>query len=271
MRNILGIHQSIKKGLHSIQTEMNLLHTSTCSFFLGSPRSFNSKPLTQNEIKLFQDNVSNPSNLLPHGSYLINLVNREPKHINLFHSELLKCKQLGIQLYNIHPGSDTKNIGVSNALDQIALTINSIESGPRIIIENMAGEGKKLGYSFEQLSGIIDRVEDKDRIGVCLDTCHLFAAGYDIRTEQKFEDVMVEFDNVVGVKYLKAMHLNDSKGDLGSRRDRHECIGRGKIGIEAFKFVMKSKWFKDVVLIIETPNEGREKEEIEMLRSFEYK
>lgn len=269
MRKILGIHQSRKGGIHTIQTQMNALKTDTCAFFFGSPRSFASKPLTTEEIKQFKQIVKNPSTLLPHGSYLINLVNKDPKHAELFKAELTKCRQLGINLYNIHPGSDTSGIGVEKALDQIALNINSLDPGPIIVIENMAGDGKKLGYTFEHLRGIIDRVEDKEKVGVCLDTCHLFAAGYDIRTAEKFDEVMKQFDSVVGIKYLKGMHLNDSKQDLGSRKDRHELIGKGKIGIEAFKFIMQSHWFDKVSLIIETPDEGNEQEEIEMLRSFE--
>lgn len=271
MKRILGIHQNRKKGYHSLQTEMNFLETDTCAFFLNSPRSFTTKPLSDDEISLFKNHTKNPSLLLPHGSYLINLVNKDSKHINLLNSELHKCDQLNIKLYNVHPGSDTLKLGLNTSINNVASTINSLTTNVTIVIENMAGDGNKIGYTFEHLRMIIDRVENKERVGVCLDTCHLFAANYDIRTFEKFDDVMKEFDNVVGVKYLKAMHLNDSKTEMGSRRDRHAVLGKGMIGLEAFRFVMRGKWFENAVLIVETPDEVNRRGEIKMLRDFENK
>jgi deoxyribonuclease-4 len=173
-------------------------------------------------------------------------------------------------LYNIHPGSDTKGIG-KEALELVSVQLNrAMKDVPSVIIllENMAGQGSVCGRTFEELAYIIEHIEDKERIGVTLDTSHLFGAGYDIRTAENFEKIMREFDRIVGLKYLRAMHLNDSKCELDSRKDRHEQIGKGTIGIEAFRYIMNSSYFEDIPMILETPNPLEFGKEIALLRSL---
>lgn len=272
MSKLIGAHLSVSKGLHSIQPQMNDLNTTTCALFLRNPRGFNSKPLTHADIKKWNMHVTHPEILLPHGPYIINLANKDnfAKHHACLEDDLLKCSQLGIKMYNIHPGSDVNNIGKKEALSLISKGINELENKDvTVVLENTAGDGKKVGYIFEDLRDIIENVYYKERVGVCLDTCHLFGAGYDIRTEDSFREVMENFKQIVGMRYLKGLHLNDSKECLGSRKDRHECLGKGKIGLDAFKFIMKNDLFNEMPLILETPLPSEYKKELEMLRMFE--
>lgn len=270
---LIGPHLSIAKGLHTIQKQMKYLKCETCAIFLKNQKRYESPALTEEAIESFKKEVENPLILLPHGSYLINLANPEKiqKNMDCFVDELKRCHSLGIKLYNLHPGSDVTNIGVEKATKLVGDNINDamkIVPGVVILIENMAGQGNVLGKTFEELRMIIDNVTDKERIGVTLDTCHLFASGYDIRTEESFERVMKEFDEKVGLKYLKAMHLNDSLHELGTRKDRHQGIGKGKIGIDAFKYIMNSKYFEDIPMVLETPDPDQYIHEIELLKSF---
>lgn len=270
MKKLIGAHLPIGKGLYTLQSKMENLNTQTCAFFIRSPRSFESKDLTSITINKFKENIKEPSILLPHAPYLINLANKDPKHIKVLQDDLIKCSQLGIKYYNLHPGSDVLNLGKEKAIKQISDQINQLKNDSVVIVlENLAGDGKKVGNTFEELRDIIENVKDKSLIGVCLDTCHLFGYGYDIRTEEKFENVMNEFDRIVGLKYLKGMHLNDSKMPLGSKKDRHESIGKGKIGLDAFKYIMKSDYFDNIPMILETPDPSIYQEEIDLLRSFE--
>lgn len=268
---ILGAHVSISKGIHTIQKEMEALNADTCALFLKNQRTFKFKPMENQAIENFKNCVKDPSVLVPHGSYLINLANPETieKSYNCFLDDLKRCDQLGILYYNLHPGSDTKNLG-PGALKLISENINkAIKEVPNVVVllENMAGQGNVCGRTFEELRDIIDRVDDKTRVGVTLDTCHLFGGGYDIRTAEKFDKVMNKFKEIVGLEYLKAMHLNDSKAELNSRKDRHEQIGKGKIGVEAFKYLMNSDYFENIPMILETPDESKYKEEISFLKS----
>jgi len=270
---LIGAHLSIAKGLHTIQQQMNLLKAETCAIFLRNQRRFESPALTDEEVTKFRSAVKNPALILPHGSYLINLANPESveKNMTCLLDELRRCHRLGIQLYNIHPGSDTKKLGQKGAIDLMCKNINRAQAEvPDVIIcvENMAGQGNVLGRTFEELNMIIQGVQDKERIGVTLDTCHMFAAGYDIRTAEGFESVMKSFDEKVGLKYLKGVHLNDSKFDLGTRKDQHESIGNGKIGLEAFRYIMNSEYFEDVPMVLETPLAEKFEEEIKLLRSL---
>lgn len=269
----LGAHISIGKGLYTVQEQMNMLKASTCGLFLKSQRTYNFKKIDDLSIKKFVSAVEMPEMLLPHSSYLINLANNNEnltKSMDLLVDDLQRCNSLGIKMYNIHPGSDTNRIG-KRSLKLIAENLNKAFAkipNVRVLIENMAGQGNCLGSKFEEIREIIDNIEDKDRIGVCLDTCHLFAAGYDIRTSVSFDNVIQKFDELIGLKYLKAMHLNDSKNELNSKKDRHECIGKGKIGLEAFKFIMTNPIFENMPLILETPNPAIYCEEISLLKSF---
>lgn len=270
---LIGPHLSVSKGLHTIQKQMEYLKCETCGIFLKNQRRYDSPDLTQDAIDKFKKEVENPLILLPHGSYLINLANPEKtqKNVDCFVDELKRCHSLGIKLYNLHPGSDVMKIGVEKATKMIGDNINTamkLVPDVVVLIENMAGQGSVLGKTFEELKMIIDSVTDKERIGITLDTCHLFASGYDIRTHESFEKVMKEFDDKIGLKYLKALHLNDSIHDLGTRKDRHQGIGKGKIGSEAFKYIMNSTYFEEIPMILETPDPDQYIHEIELLKSF---
>ena len=183
-----------------------------------------------------------------------------------------RCEQLGLDRLNFHPGS---HLGKCSETECIALIAESINialaktKGVTAVIENTAGQGSNMGFRFEQLAGIIERVKDKSRVGICIDTCHTFAAGYDLRTEKAFTATFEEFGKTVGFQYLKGMHLNDSKKDLGTRVDRHESLGKGFIGIDCFKFLMADDRFNGIPLILETPDPAIWADEIKLLRSFE--
>lgn len=270
---MIGAHLSISKGIRTLQRQMEMLGSSTCAMFLKNQRQLRSKPMDEGEAEEFRRATKRPEAMVPHGSYLVNLANEDiaENSYGCLVDDLRRCSQLGIVYYNIHPGSDVKKIG-ERALLLIAAGINrALEEvrGVTVLLENMAGQGNVCGRTFEELAVIIENVSDKSRIGVTLDTCHLFGAGYDIRTAAGFEGVMEEFDRVVGMKYLKAVHLNDSKCALGSRRDRHEHIGEGEIGIEAFRYIMNSDRFEDIPMILETPDPARYKDELALLRSLE--
>jgi len=270
---IIGAHLSTAKGIGELQKEMNAIGADTCALFLKSPRCFKSSELKKDDIAKFKKNVRDPSILVPHGSYLINLAN--PEKIDASYECLIddigRCNELGITYYNLHPGSDTGKLGVAKAIDHLVKMLNkALEKVPNVVIliENMAGQGRTLGRTFAELGRIVKGVRDKERIGITLDTAHLFGAGYDIRTRDSFEKVMREFDDEVGMGYLRAMHLNDSKQDLGSRKDEHENLGKGKIGLEAFKYVMNSERFEDIPMILETRDPLSWRDEIAMLKGF---
>ncbi|KAJ8318088.1 hypothetical protein KUTeg_003179 [Tegillarca granosa] len=198
--------------------------------------------------------------ILPHGSYLMNCGSPDPETLqksrDVLIDDLQRCEKLGLTLFNFHPGSTCGKISVEESIDRIAESINIAHSKTNIyflVIENMSCQGSTIGGKFTELRGIIDRVKDKSRIGVCLDTCHTFAAGYDLSTEEGFQKMIKEFDETVGFKYLKGMHLNDSKGKLGCHKDRHENIGKGYIGKEGFKRVMNCPQFNGIPMVLETP------------------
>jgi len=185
---------------------------------------------------------------------------------------MLRCEQLGLKLLNFHPGSSLKKVSEEECLTIIAESINiTLDKTKSVcaVLENTAGQGSNLGYTFEQLAYIIDKVEDKDRIGVCIDTCHAFAAGYDLKSENGFQETFEHFDEVIGLKYLKGMHLNDSKKGQGSHVDRHEVLGKGELGIETFRRIMRDPRFDRMPLILETPDEENWAEEIKMLYKLE--
>lgn len=272
-KHLVGAHLPISKGMHTVQEQMDVLRADTCALFLKSQRTYNFKKIKDEDVSKFRKHVRCPELILPHGSYLVNLANPEVmsgKGLAVLVDDLERCNLLGIKMYNIHPGSDVNKLG-RGALELVSENLNRVLSmvpDVMILVENMAGQGSVLGSSFEELHAIIDGVKDKSRVGVCLDTCHLFGAGYDVRTEESFQAVVDRFDSVVGLEYLKALHLNDSKGGLGSKTDRHASIGRGAIGMDAFRFVMASKVFAGMPLILETPDPSLYGEELDLLRSF---
>jgi len=235
----------------------------TFAFFLSSPRTWKSSPLKETEITLFKkmcaEHGFNPDKLLPHGNYLINPASGDEvimkKSRELFLSELTKCSQLGIKLYNFHPGSAGSG-DRREALSRLAESINIAHTSvPEVItvLENMSGQGNILCSTFEEMRTVIDGVHDKTRVRVCLDTCHLFAAGYDISTKLGLEETVQQFDTIVGWEYLVAFHLNDSKENCGQKRDRHENLGDGKIGWTPFDLLMKDKSMAEMIFITETP------------------
>ncbi|WUR02186.1 endonuclease [Vairimorpha necatrix] len=272
MVKLIGAHLSIQKGIDQLQNSMEMIDAKCCAMFLKNQKRFTSAPLKLEVIKNFKKNILIPEHIVPHGSYLINLGN--PEKITNSYSclidDLQRCESLGIKYYNLHPGSDVTKMGKA-CLDFISEQLNkAMEEVPNVVIllENMAGQGNCVCSKFEEIKHIIDKVKDKKRIGVCFDTCHAFAAGYDIRTKEKFQNVMNHFDEVVGLFYLKAVHLNDSKSALGSRKDRHEQIGKGEIKLEAFEFIMNSEIFENIPMILETPDENEYAKEIKLLESL---
>lgn len=217
-----------------------------------------------------------PNQILPHDSYLINLGNPDKdalqKSRNAFLDEMQRCEQLGLNRLNFHPGSHLNKISEEGCLLLIAESINQVlekTKGVTAVIENTAGQGSNLGFAFEQIKFIIDHVDDKSRVGVCIDTCHAFAAGYDMLTQDAFNKTFDDFDRIVGFSFLKGMHLNDSKKGLGSHVDRHDSLGKGTLGLNPFRFIMKDIRFDGIPLILETPDEQLWPEEINLLKGME--
>ena len=248
------------------------------ALFTKNQRQWTAKPLTEESIRLFKENCEKygykPEHILPHDSYLINLGHPEreglEKSRTAFLDEMQRCEQLGLKLLNFHPGSHLNKIPLEECLDRIAESINLAldqTRGVTAVIENTAGQGSNVGHEFWHLRHIIDRVEDKSRVGVCLDTCHSFTAGYDFLTD--YDSVFREFDEIVGFQYLRGMHLNDSKKEMGSRVDRHENLGKGFIGFPFFEKLMNDPRFDHIPLILETIDETLWAEEIEWLKGVE--
>ena len=271
----IGAHVSASGGVEFAPVNAHEIGANAFALFTKNQRQWVSKPLTEDSIRLFKENCEKfgfaPEYILPHDSYLINLGHPEEEGLTksraAFLDEMQRCEQLGLKLLNFHPGSHLNKISVEECLDRIAESINlALEKtkGVTAVIENTAGQGSNLGNEFWQLKYIIDRVEDKSRVGVCLDTCHTFTAGYDSLND--YDDVFGEFGEVVGFEYLRGMHLNDSKKELGSRVDRHDSIGKGLIGFAFFEKLMKDPRFDNMPLILETIDETLWPEEIAWLR-----
>lgn len=276
----IGAHVSAQGGVENAPKNAKEINATAFALFVKNQRQWLAKELSDESVNGFIENCGNlgydPEYILPHDSYLINLGQPEKEGLkksrDSFLHELKRCEQLGLKMLNFHPGSHLKKISEEESLDRVAESLNlAIEAtrGIRLLIENTAGQGTNLGYRFEHLARIIEKTEDKNRVGVCIDTCHLFASGYDIRNEKVYTETLKAFDNIVGFRYLGAMHLNDSKKGLGSRVDRHEKIGQGEIGIEAFRLIMNYTRFDDIPLILETPDSDGWAEEIKLLRSLE--
>lgn len=276
----VGAHVSAAGGVENAPLNAQKIGAKAFALFTKSQRQWAAKPLTDKSINAFKENLQivgiAPEHVLPHDSYLINLGHPEPEGIeksrNAFIDEMQRVSQLGLKLLNFHPGAHLKKIDESISLDRVAESINiALEQteGVTAVIENTAGQGTNLGYSFEHLAHIIDGVEDKSRVGVCLDTCHTFTAGYDMRTPETCEQTFGDFEKIVGFKYLRGMHLNDSKPDLGSRVDRHHSLGLGKLGLEVFKYIMNDDRFEEIPMVLETIDDTIWPDEIKLLYSFE--
>ncbi|KAI0064504.1 AP endonuclease [Artomyces pyxidatus] len=256
----IGAHVSAAGGVENAIVNAAKLGATAFALFLKSQRKWTGPPLKAESISLFRKRLEAfgyaPSDVLPHGNYLVNLGNpdeeKREKSYECFVDELKRCEQLGLVYYNFHPGSTVGLASVEDSLAHVANCINRAHKETErivIVIENMAGAGNVIGGKFEELAAIIFGVEIKSRVGVCLDTCHMFAAGYDIRTEE-----VQQFDTIVGLKYLREMHLNDSKTPCGSKKDRHDNLGMGQLGLPAFAHIVTDKRTQGIPLIIETPS-----------------
>ena len=287
----VGAHVSVSGGVENAPLNAMEIGAKAFALFTKNQRQWKAKPLTEKSIEAFKSNLEKsgiaPKHVLPHDSYLINLGHPEAEKLEksreAFVEELERCEQLGLTMLNFHPGSHLVKIPRKDpeyeakleaaeraCLDVIAESMNrAIEATPdskvKLVIENTAGQGSNLGYRFEHLAYLIERVEAKERAGVCLDTCHTFTAGYDLRMPEAYEETMKAFDEIVGFEYLSGMHLNDSKPPLGSRVDRHHSLGRGEIGWEAFRLIMNDPRVDDIPLILETIDESLWPEEIRAL------
>lgn len=275
----IGAHVSAAGGVENAPANAHAIGATAFALFTKNQRQWVAPPLTAKSIELFKKRCAEfgytPSTILPHDSYLINLGNPDAEALQksreAFIDEMKRCEQLGLDRLNFHPGSHLGKVSEEQCLELIAESINIAlkeSSGVIAVIENTSGQGSNLGFKFEHLKQIIDRVTDKSRVGVCIDTCHAYTAGYDLRTEEAFASTFNNFDRIVGFKYLKGMHLNDTKKGLGSRVDRHESIGAGELGIDTFRMIMTDPRFDGIPLILETPDESRWKEEIKLLKSF---
>ena len=275
----IGAHVSTSGGVENAPLNARSIGATAFALFTKNQRQWHAKPLSTESIEAFRrncmDNGYAPEQILPHDSYLINLGHPEKEGLEksrkAFLDEFQRCEQLGLVYLNFHPGSHLKKITEAQCLAHIADSINLAIARTRqviAVIENTAGQGTNVGYRFEHLAEIIDQVEDKSRVGVCLDTCHTYAAGYDIKSEAGYGATMDAFERIVGFSYLKGMHLNDSKKDNASRVDRHESIGKGTLGLETFSRILQDDRFEGIPLILETPNEALWPEEIKLLKGF---
>jgi len=275
----VGAHVSSAGGVENSPVNAGNIKATAFALFTKNQKQWNAKPLTTENIDNFKTNCElngiQPDYILPHDSYLINLGNPEKEGLqrsrDAFIEEVERCSQLGLKYLNFHPGNHKNMITEDQCLDLISESLNitmDMTEGVILVIENTAGQGTSLGYRFEHLSHIIDKVADKSRIGVCIDTCHTFTSGYDIRTFESYSETMNTFDNIVGFKYLKGMHLNDSKAKLGSRVDRHHSLGEGELGLDPFKFIMKDPRIDEIPMILETIDSSIWEKEIELLYSY---
>ncbi len=272
----IGAHVSASGGIAKTPLRAREIGARAFALFTKNQRQWRAKDLTEKEITSFKKNLVDcgfkPEHVLPHDSYLINLAHPETdkrqKSLAAFIDELERCEQLGLTKLNFHPGSTLRQISDEEGLNLVAQALNTAlakTTTVTAVIENTAGQGSNLGHRFEHLKAIIDQIEDKSRIGVCLDTCHTFAAGYDLRTPETYERTMQEFDHIVGFSYLKGMHLNDAKSTLGSRVDRHHSIGQGNLGLEPFRLLMQDPRLDNIPLILETIDDNLWPEEIALL------
>ena len=275
----VGAHVSASGGVENAPVNAHEIGATAFAFFTKNQRQWKASPLTKDNIRLFRENCEklgySKNQILPHDSYLINLGHPETEPLqksrDAFTDEMSRCEQLGIDRLNFHPGSSLGQITDEECLLRIAGGINEAldkTKGVIAVIENTAGQGNHLGFKFEHIRFMIDHVEDKSRVGICIDTCHTYAAGYDLTTPEAFNATFKLFEEVIGFKYLKGMHINDSKKGLSSRVDRHDNLGKGLMGMEVFKLLMQDPRFDNIPLILETPEETLWKEEIALLKSF---
>jgi len=275
----IGPHVSAAGGVENAPLNARKLGATAFGLFTKNQRQWKARPLTDKNIEEFQKNCRQygyqPEHILPHDSYLINLGHPEKEALQksrqAFFDEMERCEQLGLVRLNLHPGNPLGRISDEQCLRRIAESVNMAldrTNGVCAVIENTAGQGTDLGHTFQQIRFIIDHIEDKKRIGVCIDTAHAFAAGYDLISEGGYHQTWQEFNDIIGLHYLKGLHLNDSKKELGARVDRHNSIGKGYLGTETFRRIMQDERMDDIPLILETPDRERWAEEVKMLHQF---
>jgi deoxyribonuclease IV len=275
----IGAHVSIAGGIYNSVLNAEKIKANAFALFTKNQKRWQGKTITEEDAEKFKnlcrETGITADHILPHDSYLINLGHPEPQKLErsrlAFLEEMERCEFLGLKMLNFHPGSHLGQIPVDECLKNISDSINfALRNTEHVVavIENTAGQGNNVGYTFEHLKQIIDHVEDKIRVGVCIDTCHTFASGYDLRTKEDYDKTMSSFSEIVGFQFLKGMHLNDSKRELGSRVDRHASLGKGEIGLDCFKFIMQDSRMEEIPLILETPDSDIWSEEIELLKGF---
>lgn len=278
----VGAHVSAGGGVENAPLNAHEIGAKAFALFTKNQRQWKANPLSLASIKAFKENCEKygykPFQILPHDSYLINLGNPDHEQLSKsrasFNDEMIRCEQLGLDRLNFHPGGHLNLISEEECLGLIAESINlalDLTKGVKAVIENTAGQGSHMGYKFEQLKAIIDKVIDKSRVGVCIDLCHVYSAGYDIKTPEGFKKTWDQFGEIVGFKYLYGIHVNDTKKELGSRVDRHDSIGKGLLGETPFKMLMNDQRFDGMPLILETPEETLWEQEIKYLYSLEGK
>ena len=272
----IGAHVSSSGGVENAPLHAKEIGAKAFALFTRNQRQWRSSPLSAKSITLFKERCAEfgfaPEHILPHDSYLINLGNPDAEGLTksreAFLDEMRRCEQLGLKLLNFHPGSHLNKMEPEACLALIADSINwtlAQTEGVTAVIENTAGQGTNLGYTFEQIATIIEQVEDKNRVGVCIDTAHTLASGYEIRTAEGFADTFRKFEEVIGFHYLRGIHLNDSKKELSTRVDRHDSVGKGVMGMELFRMLMQDSRFDNIPIILETPDESLWAEEIRLL------
>lgn len=275
----IGAHVAVEGGVASAPMNARKIGAGAFALFTRNPSRWKSEPLLPDEIEEFKRNCNEcgytADQILPHDSYLINLGAKDSKKLFMsrmaFLDEMQRCEQLGLKMLNFHPGSHLNEMTEEECLDRIASSINktlAATKSVKAVIENTAGQGSNLGFSFGQIAYIISRIENKERVGVCIDTCHAFAAGYDISTPEGYKAVWNDFDTTIGFEFLSGMHLNDSKKGLGSHVDRHESLGQGTIGRPFFEMLIADPRMNNIPLILETPNPDLWPEEIAYLYSL---
>ena len=275
----IGAHVTASGGVENAPLNAHKIGANAFALFTKNQRQWVAAPLSDTSIKLFKERCEeygfSADVILPHDSYLINLGHPDPEGLEksrtAFIDEMQRCEQLGLKLLNFHPGSHLRQISIQECISLIAESINIAlfeTQGVTAVIENTAGQGSNVGFSFQHLADIIAQVEDKSRVGVCIDTCHAFTAGYNLKDPEEYEKTWTEFDSIVGFNYLRGIHLNDSKKEISTRVDRHDNLGKGYLGIDFFKRFMADKRFDNMPIILETPDETLWKEEIALLKEF---
>jgi deoxyribonuclease-4 len=275
----IGAHVSASGGVENAPLNAAEIGATGFALFTKNQKQWVAKDLTEDNIRKFRENMEkggfSPDAVLPHDSYLINLGHPEEekreKSLAAFIDEVKRVEQLGLKYLNFHPGSHLKKISEEECLSRIARSMNTAISRTEsciLVIETTAGQGSNMGWRFEEIASIIGQIENKERVAVCIDTCHIFAAGYDIRTKEGYDKVMADFDSIIGLKYLKAFHLNDAKSEFGSRVDRHNSLGAGNIGWDTFRFILEDPRHDGILMILETTDPEIWAEEISKLKKM---